>query len=228
MVAPLQAALPADSKQSAQSISQSDTLACEVPDPADKRAASDSLTFAVLSAVLGWAATSAVGWYLLRRRFQTYLVVVINTYLRQYHSQLVWLENQSKEFVEGRELQHAANYTKDELAPLTGAQTQAINLLSKQDLIRLTQLILNLSEIEALMDGLCQDLRGYKAESRMLTSAGYRWASPPLSKEDVAMLQRKVSRLLSHVRALPKSIHSIAELPVDYSSVDGAEKIIQR
>ncbi|MHB8519974.1 MAG: hypothetical protein ACYDH9_04380 [Limisphaerales bacterium] len=180
---------------------------------------SDGLAFEVLAAGLGgflaWTLTKAIGLAILRRRLVSYAVVVVNSHLRQYADIEQWLRaTREKTIREGHIIKLAAAYTVDELEDLTELRPDGLRLLRKNEILRITVLLLRLKELEALLAGFCNTLEEYKL------------SGAPLKPSDVDYLQRKQDRIFSYMRLIPKEIPSLDALPLDYAGIIGADSIV--
>lgn len=171
---------------------------------------------AALGGFVGWILTKSVGWFLLRQRLLSYLIVVINTHLKEYHESRKWLAVvREKSIKQGHTVDMAAEYTKNELASITCVREQCFKLLRKNELVRLTNLLYRLWQIEALFDGFCKSLRVYKADAKRLNAS------------DVNYLLMKEDRILSYLDVLPERIRTLSSLPEKYTDILGPEPIVE-
>lgn len=168
-----------------------------------------------LGGFLGWILTKSVGLVILRRRLISYLVVVINSHLRQYHEFVKWLTAVREITIkEGYLVKLAATYTKDELQDLAEVREHCLRLLKKDELLKMTKLSQRMWEIEALLSGFCESLQGYKSKEKVMDSS------------DVEFLRKKQDRIFSYINVLPKRIEKLDQIPNDYSGVHGAESLV--
>lgn len=186
------------------------TLTAQTPDDLSSR-----ITIAALGGFMGWVLTTSVGLIILRARLISYLIVVINTHLKNYYDSIAWIEAVKDQTIkDGHLIKLAASYTKDELSDLTGVRNQCLKLLTKNELLQVTKLIQRMLEVEALMAGFCESLHAYKQKEIVLDAS------------DVDYLIKKKSRILSYLKLLPLSIDKITDLPIDYSGIHGPEVLV--
>jgi hypothetical protein len=169
-----------------------------------------------LGGFLAWIFKTSAGFHLTRRRLISYLLVAINSHLRQYKDLNPWLKTvMEKTIKKGHSVNQAARYTKDELGDLTEMRSQCLTYLNQNQLVQFTLLCRLMFELEALLDGFCKTLDDYKTKATVLTD------------DDVDYLKRKYNRILSYLKALPvDEVKDINKLPQDYSGIEGAEGIV--
>jgi len=177
----------------------------------------DKLLADILAAGIGgfisWILLTAVTFYFTRQRLISYLLVTLNSHLRQYKD-TKWLSDvKEKKIKEGQIVKLAAKYTKDDLADITDARSECLTYLWRNELVRLTKIYQRMFELEALFDGFCEVLEDYKKEGKTLDPT------------DVEYLQRKHDRIMSYINILPNKIDSLKDLPEDYSGILGPEYI---
>ena len=173
------------------------------------------IVVAGLGGFFAWILAKCVGLLVLRRRLLAYLIVILNTHLRQYQEALKWLfAVREKTIKEGHIVKLAADYTEDDLNDLTKVRPELMRLLFRMELIRLTKLTQRMWEIEALLAGFCETLQGYKDKGAVLKVS------------DIDYLHRKQDRILSYIQILPSEISNINQLPIDYSGIHGAETLV--
>ena len=169
-----------------------------------------------LGGFLAWILTTSVGFCLTRSRLKSYLLVAINSHIRQYKDLNRWLDTVMKDKIKkGNSIDRTTRYTKDELGDLTEMRSQCLTYLNQNQFVQFTRLCQRMFELEALFDGFCKTLDDYKTNSTVLTDG------------DVDYMNKKYKRILSYLKALPPDdIENINNLPQDYSGIEGAESII--
>lgn len=175
----------------------------------------DKIVIAVIGGFLGWILTKSVGLIARRRRFYSYLIVTINSHLRQQHDCAAWLRKVGRETViDGKFVLRAARYTQDPLTDLKDISDDAIGLLHNAEIVKVTKLVQRMEEFEILMQGFCESLEEYK-------SSGQR-----LSRSDVDYLKSKHDRILSYTERFPQNITTLNAIPEDYAGIIGAETFV--
>ena len=208
-----------DSPQQPKQTQVSNPCAAIPPLQQASASAGDSLALKIVAAGLGgflaWLLTKIVGLLILRMKLVSYLLVVINAHLRIYHDTENWVfAVREKTIKEGHVIKLAASYTKDDLGDFTEVRQDCLRLLSQRELEGITKLLQCMWEIEALYDGFCGSLEGYRSRGVALDAS------------DVEYLQRKQDRILSYIHVLPSEVGRLSELRLDYRGIHGAETLV--
>lgn len=174
----------------------------------------NEIVAAVVGGFVAWVAVQGVGYYVVRSRLITYLVVQANTRLQSAHSNREWLERLGSEHsVVGVTATLAPRYSPDHAEDLHESRDLVLRYLSRSEIERVTKFLSYLWEAEYLTEGICEAIGDC---ARRAT---------PLVADDCRYLRDKVARVSSIVSKWPRSIKNLDELPIDYAGVQGPDAV---
>ncbi len=170
----------------------------------------NEIVAAVVGGFVGWIAIQAVGYFVVRSRLITYLVVQLNTRLQSAHGNREWLQQLGSDHsVVGVTATVAPRYSPDHAEDLHESRELILRYLSKSEIERVTKFLSYLWEAEYLTEGVCDAIGAYTRRGT------------PLAADDCQYLKDKVARVTSIVSKWPQSIKNLDELPIDYAGVQG-------
>ncbi|MDL5514425.1 hypothetical protein QSE00_21610 [Arenibacter sp. M-2] len=164
---------------------------------------------AAVGAFLSWGLIKLVTYYVLRDRLKSFIVTLVNIQLIQIKSSRAWLDKYTKNLLSvGSIVDQAPYYTKDELHDLKSISVEHLLYLTKLEQIQLTNLIVNITEVEALFDGFCNTLMELQKEGKVLSEDKY----------DFLIL--RASRILELTEQFPDTLKNLETLKFGYKKTN--------
>jgi len=170
---------------------------------------------AVVAVFLGWLLTNLVGFFVIRKRLVSYLIIGINSHLEQCADNRKWLEKVKAESLrEGEAIEQSARYAADQLEDLTAMRVEILKYLWRPEVEKVTKLTKRLWELEELLVGFCETLEEYHKSGTKLDADKFK------------SISNRLNRILSYMQILPNEISSLDDLPAKYNAVIGAESLV--
>ena len=170
---------------------------------------------AVVAVFLGWLLTNLVGFFVIRNRLVSYLIIGINSHLEQCVDNRKWLEKVKAESIrEGEAIEQSARYAADQLEDLTAMRVEILKYLWRSEVEKVTKLTKRLWELEELLVGFCETLEEHHKSGAKLDADKFK------------SISNRLNRILSYMQLLPNEIRSLEDLPSKYNAVIGAESLV--
>lgn len=168
------------------------------------------MTIEIVSAALGgffgWVLVRFISILVMRSRLKTYLRANLTLHVNEIKDTQKWLQKAIEDTVRvGAKVDGAPFYTRDSLESLTSVRESCLQLLTQQELVRLTKCIRALLEIEILFEGFCKSLLEMQKKRTRLDTKQVTW------------MRRRATRITALVELLPTEVKAISHLPEDYS-----------
>lgn len=166
----------------------------------------EKLLVGILISVLAWIITNVVMFFIKKYRLSSALIADISYHVLGVKEGKDYFEKLFNNYIkENQAIEYAAYFSKDEYELYKCVQSDLVKYFDKRNLVRIIKFYKGLWELEALSEGLTNDLMKWKEEKRVL------------NKDDVKFLCRKKIRIIKLCDILTqKEISKIEDLPDDY------------
>ncbi|TAN75885.1 MAG: hypothetical protein EPN14_08180 [Gallionella sp.] len=165
----------------------------------------------VTAGFIGWVLHGSIAFYRNRINIRTYLSIALPAKIKETETNCkIQSEYLSNKIVIGQLISIPPNYKADTLDAIICVKPQIIEYLTNDEIIKFTNLVFCLAELEALYEGFCNHIKEHEKGKKVVDEEFYKHLDGHLKKS-----QHLVNQLIK----IKVKITSLRDLPNEYDFI---------